>query len=205
MRTWYLYFVIESCLSPLPGIYFYIFFLPSTYFVIESCLSPLWSIYFYKPFLPGTYFAIESCKVHWQASILRHLYLPSTYFAGERFCACVLQLLGIEVLGLSLPAAGHADTTILITCVAIQKLVKPFKNGFFWTQFAQKRGHYGPCSRWKIFFFTEITKADHQLSESFYFIKISYVLTELWTFFYLEWCFLSKKCHFQWKQLYKKC
>ena len=25
----------------------------------------------------------------------------------------------------------------------------------------------------------EITKADHQLSESFYFIKISYVLTEL--------------------------
>ena len=42
------------------------------------------------------------------------------------------------------------------------------------------------------FFLEEITKADHQLSETFYFIKISYVLTELWIFFYLEWCFLSK-------------
>ena len=31
----------------------------------------------------------------------------------------------------------------------------------------------------KKFFLAEITKADHQLSESFYFIKISYVLTEL--------------------------
>ena len=31
----------------------------------------------------------------------------------------------------------------------------------------------------KKIFFSEITKADHQLSESFYFIKISYVLTEL--------------------------
>ena len=29
------------------------------------------------------------------------------------------------------------------------------------------------------FFLAEITKADHQLSESFDFIKISYVLTEL--------------------------
>ena len=28
-------------------------------------------------------------------------------------------------------------------------------------------------------FLVEITKADHQLSESFHFIKISYVLTEL--------------------------
>ena len=29
------------------------------------------------------------------------------------------------------------------------------------------------------FFFVEITKADQQLSETFYFIKILYVLTEL--------------------------
>ena len=29
------------------------------------------------------------------------------------------------------------------------------------------------------FFLAEITKVDDQLSESFYFIKISYVLTEL--------------------------
>ena len=54
----------------------------------------------------------------------------------------------------------------------------------------------------KNFFLVEITKADHQLSESFYFIKILYVLTELWIFFYLQWCFFSKKCHFQLKQLW---
>ena len=50
----------------------------------------------------------------------------------------------------------------------------------FWTQVAQKWGHYGPHPQWKIFFLAEITKADHLLSESFYFIKISYVLTEFW-------------------------
>ena len=38
----------------------------------------------------------------------------------------------------------------------------------------------------------EITKAGHQLSES-YFIKISYVLTELLIFFYLQWCFFCHK------------
>ena len=31
----------------------------------------------------------------------------------------------------------------------------------------------------KQFFLAEITKVDHQLSETFYFIKISYVLNEL--------------------------
>ena len=38
----------------------------------------------------------------------------------------------------------------------------------------------------KKIFLVEITKADHQLSESFYFTKISDVLTELLVFFYLE-------------------
>ena len=38
----------------------------------------------------------------------------------------------------------------------------------------------------------EITKADHQLSETFYFIKISYVLTELLIFFYLSDVFCQK-------------
>ena len=37
----------------------------------------------------------------------------------------------------------------------------------------------------KKIFLVEITKADHQLSETFYFTKI-YVLTELQIFFYLE-------------------
>ena len=59
-------------------------------FVIEGCLSPLPNIFFYTPQLPGTCFAVE------------------------RFRACALQLPGIEVLGLSLPAAGHADTAFFI-------------------------------------------------------------------------------------------
>ena len=46
------------------------------------------------------------------------------------------------------------------------------------------------------FFLEEIKKVDHQLSETFDFIKISYVLTELWIFLYLEWCFFVKKVLF---------
>ena len=38
-------------------------------------------------------------------------------------------------------------------------------------------GH-NPLKR-KTFFLDEITKTDHQFSETFYFIKILYVLTEL--------------------------
>ena len=38
----------------------------------------------------------------------------------------------------------------------------------------------------------ETTKADHQLSGTFYFIKISYVLTELLIFFYLSDVFCQK-------------
>ena len=81
-----------------------------------------------------------------------------------------------------------------------KKSVKPLKNCFFLTQFARKGGHYGQRPRWKNFFWKK-SKIHHQLSESFYFIEISYVLTELWIFFCLEWCFLSNKCYFQWKQL----
>ena len=94
---------------------------------------------------------------------------------------------------------------ILITCVAIQqfwkKLVKPLKSCFFGPNLHRKGVIMATPNMEKIFL-TEI-KADHQLSESFYFIKI-YVLTELWIFFYLEWYFLPKKCHFQLKQLWKE-
>ena len=38
----------------------------------------------------------------------------------------------------------------------------------------------------KRFFLVEITKTDHQLSEKFYFITVSYVSTELCIFFYLQ-------------------
>ena len=63
-----------------------------------------------------------------------------------------------------------------------------------WVQFVQKRSHYGPHQKWKTFFWAKINKADYQLSETFYFIKTSYayVLTELWIFFCLEWCFCQK-------------
>ena len=82
-----------------------------------------------------------------------------------------------------------------------KKLVKPLKNCFFGPNLHRKGVIMGYAQDGKKFFLAEITKADHQLSESFYFIKISYVLTELWIFFYLEWCFLPQKCHFQQKQL----
>ena len=83
-----------------------------------------------------------------------------------------------------------------------KKLVKPLKNCFFGPNLHRKGVLMGHAQDEKKFFLAEITKADVQLSESFYFIKISYVLTELWIFFYLEWCFLSKKSHFQLKQLW---
>ena len=44
----------------------------------------------------------------------------------------------------------------------------------------------------KKIFLAEITKTDDQLSESFYFIK-TYVLTELWFFFYLHFSDVSVK------------
>ena len=42
----------------------------------------------------------------------------------------------------------------------------------------------------------EITKPDHKLTKTFYFIKL-YVLAELWMFFYFVWCFFAATCHFQ--------
>ena len=82
-----------------------------------------------------------------------------------------------------------------------KKLVKSLKNCFSGPNLHRKGVIMDQAQDEKKFFLVEITKADHQLSESFCFIKISYVLTESWIFFYLQWCFLSKKCHFQLKQL----
>ena len=76
------------------------------------------------------------------------------------------------------------------------KLVKPVKNRFFGPNLHRKGVIMDHSQDGKNFWGAEITKADHQLSESFYFIKISYALTELWIFFYLELCFLSKKVSF---------
>ena len=44
----------------------------------------------------------------------------------------------------------------------------------------------------KTLFSSEIRKSDHKLSKTFYFIKISHVLVELWMFFCFAWCFLLK-------------
>ena len=63
--------------------------------------------------------------------------------------------------------------------VVLKKIGKTSKALIFWTRFAQKRGHYGSHSKSKTTFLVEITNADHQLSENFYFIKISYILAEL--------------------------
>ena len=57
-------------------------------------------------------------------------------------------------------------------------LVKHFKNCFFGPNLNRKGVIMGHAQDEKNFS-TKITKADHQLLESFYFIKISYVLTEL--------------------------
>ena len=59
------------------------------------------------------------------------------------------------------------------------KLVKTLKNCFFGPNLHRKEVIMGHAQDEKKFFLAEITKADHQLSENFYFIKISYVLTEL--------------------------
>ena len=53
-----------------------------------------------------------------------------------------------------------------------------------------------------IIFFLEIKK-DHVPSTTFYFIKLSWLLFELWMIFYFGWCFLVKKGHSQLKHLWE--
>ena len=60
-----------------------------------------------------------------------------------------------------------------------KKLVKPLKNCFFRPNLHRKEIIMAHAKDGEKIFLAEITKADHQLSESFCFVKISYVLTEL--------------------------
>ena len=65
-----------------------------------------------------------------------------------------------------------------------KKLVKSIKNCLFGNCFFGPNLHknvviMGHAQDGKNFFLAEITKADNWLSESFYFIKMPYVLTEL--------------------------
>ena len=54
-----------------------------------------------------------------------------------------------------------------------KELVKPLKNCLFGTNLHKKRVIMGHAQNEKQFFLAEITKADHQLSETFCFINIS--------------------------------
>ena len=47
--------------------------------------------------------------------------------------------------------------------------------------------------KWKTFFFSEITKAGHKLSKTFYFIEISHVLAELWILWFFVVLFTKKE------------
>ena len=60
-----------------------------------------------------------------------------------------------------------------------KKLVKPFKNCFLDSICTEKGSLWSTPKMGKKNLSRIIKKADHQLSESFYFIKISYILTEL--------------------------
>ena len=71
-------------------------------------------------------------------------------------------------------------------------MLKPLKITIFWPNLYKNGVPMGHTQNKKRFFFAEITKPDHKLSKTFYFIKISYVLAELWIFFYFVWCFLLK-------------
>ena len=50
------------------------------------------------------------------------------------------------------------------------------KNYHFFAQLVQKWGPHGTHPKEKNNLFIEITKLDHKLSKTFYFIKLSYVL-----------------------------
>ena len=89
------------------------------------------------------------------------------------------------------------------TVVLEKKLGKTVKNCSFRILYGQKVGQHGPHPKSSWIFCVEVAKGDHKLSRTFYFIKISYVLTELWVMTdFLSWYFLcdilltfpAKKC-----------
>ena len=62
--------------------------------------------------------------------------------------------------------------------VVLKKIGKTFNNYHFFTHLHKKGVTMGHTQNTKTFF-AEITKPDHKLSKTFYFIKISHVLAEL--------------------------
>ena len=66
-------------------------------------------------------------------------------------------------------------------CVVLKKLCQTSKTAIFGQNLHKK----------------EVSMDHTQLSETFYFIKILYILADVWILFCFVWNFLSKKGHFQ--------
>ena len=83
-----------------------------------------------------------------------------------------------------------------------KKAGKTFEKLFFWTQFAEKRGHYGPRPRWKKNFFGRNNKSRSSAFRKFLFYQNIICFDWVMNLFLSSVIFLSKKCHFQLKQLW---
>ena len=72
-----------------------------------------------------------------------------------------------------------------------KKLVKPFKN-CFWTQFAQKKGHYGPRSKWGKTFVKNTKKSRSSAFRKFLFYQNIIYFDWVMNLF-LSWAMFSVK------------
>ena len=63
--------------------------------------------------------------------------------------------------------------TYVIMMLFWKKISKTLKNYSFRTLFGQKLGQHGPHPKSNLILFLELTKGDHKLPRTFYFIKIS--------------------------------
>ena len=64
---------------------------------------------------------------------------------------------------------------------------------FFGPTCAQKKGQYGPSTKQKTYFCAEIRKADHKLSKTFHFKKISFGFCLCFNFFFFFFFFCPKR------------
>ena len=79
-----------------------------------------------------------------------------------------------------------------------KKLVRPLKLALLGPYLGKSR----TTSKFRFNFFLELTKKDHKLSRTFYFIKISKYWTKLWMIFCVVCYFAAKTGHYQLKQLF---
>ena len=80
-------------------------------------------------------------------------------------------------------------------------LVKPLINCFIGPNLYKKGVIMGHTKNGKQLFLAGITKEDHHLQKKFFLLKYYKFWLNYDFFFYLAWCFLSKKFHFELKQL----